>query len=117
MTEAPKEDSPEGWRVECERAVFHASVLFRLAKAPGGAAAAIAEMIRTAPRSRKDLEDIPVTPLFYRIVLEADRFSPNDVLFRAAVEYFGKHLIAMTPERRSMLEASITGALMGYVMG
>jgi hypothetical protein len=115
--DAPKEDSPESWRVECERAVFHASVLFRLAKAPGGAAAAIAEMIRTAPRSRKDLEDIPVTPLFYRIVLEADRLSPNDVLFRGAVEYFGQYLIAMAPERRSMLEASVTGALMGYVMG
>jgi hypothetical protein len=115
--DAPKEDTPESWRVECERAVFNASVLFRLAKAPGGPAAPIAEMIRTAPRSQKDLDEIDVTSLFSRITLDAHRLSPNDVLFRSAIEYFVKHLIAMTPARRSMLEASVTGALMGYVMG
>lgn len=116
-TEAPKKDSPEAWRVECEQAVFHSNVLLRLAKIPGGIASAIAEMIRTAPRSRKDLEDACVSTLFARIVLEAHRFSPDDVLFRSAVRYFTNDLVAMAPERRRMLEASVTGAMMGFVMG
>jgi hypothetical protein len=115
--ESPKADSPEAWRVECERAVYHANVLLRLARIPGGVGSAIAEMIRTAPRSEKDLANMPETALFQRIVLEADRLSPNDELLRVAVGYFSRHLIAMAPERRRMLEASITGAMMGFVMG
>jgi len=116
-TEAPKKDSPEGWRVECERAVFHANVLLRLAKIPGGVGSAIAEMIRTAPRSVKETKEIPVTSLFGRMILEAHRLSPKDELFHSAVEYFEKHLSAMAPKRRAMLEASVTGAMMGFVMG
>jgi hypothetical protein len=114
---APKKDSPETWRVECERAVFHSNVLLRLAKIPGGVGSAIAEMIRTAPRSEKDLDDIPETAFFGRIVLEAHRLSPKDELFHSAVGYFRKHLVAMAPERRRMLEASVTRAMMGFVMG
>jgi hypothetical protein len=114
---APKRDSPEAWRVECEQAVYHANVLLRLAKVPGGVGSAIAEMIRTAPRSQKELHDPLVDTLFARIVLEADRLSRKDVLFRSAVGYFAEHLIAMAPERRRMLEASVTGAMMGFVLG
>src|SRR5581483_2288182 len=83
-TEAPKVDSPEVWRVQCELAVFHANVLLRLAKIPGGVGSAIAEMIRTAPRSEKDLDNIPETAFFARILLEAHRLSPKDELFRSA---------------------------------
>lgn len=115
--EPPKADSPEEWRVECERAVFHANVLLRLAKIPGGIGSAIAEMIRTAPRSVKDLETMRGTALFYRIVVDANRRCPEDELLHAAVRYFTDHLIAMPPNRRSMLEASVTGAMMGFVMG
>jgi hypothetical protein len=115
--EKPNSDSPEAWRVECERAVFHANVLLRLAKVPGGVASAIAEMIRTAPHSAKEADDVSVTALFGRIVLEAHRLSQNDALFRSAVEYFGTHLMAMAPERRKLLEASVTGTMMGLVMG
>ena len=115
--EAPKVDSPEAWRVECERAVFHANVLLRLAKVPGGYGSAMAEMIRTAPRSQKGLDSIPETALFVRIALEARRLSPNDELLQSALEYFGTHLMVMEPERRMMLEASVTGVFMGWVMG
>jgi hypothetical protein len=115
--ESPKVDSPEAWRVECEQAVFHANVLLRLAKVPGEVGAAIAEMIGTAPRSEEDLENMPVTAMFFRIVLDAHRLSPKDELFHAAVLYFTDHLIAMPSHRRSMLEASVTGAMMGFVMG
>jgi hypothetical protein len=113
----PKIDSPEAWQVECERAVFHANVLLRLAKIPGGLASAIAEMVRTAPRSKKDLENPSVSTLFARIVLEADRLSSDNELFGSAVRYFQNDLMAMAPERRRMLEASVTGAMMGWVMG
>lgn len=98
-------------------AVFHANVLLRLARIPGGLGSAIAEMIRTAPRSAKEADEVSITALFGRIVLEAFRLSPKDELFHSAVAYFEKHLSAMARERRRMLEASVTGAMMGFVMG
>jgi hypothetical protein len=116
-TESLNRDSPEAWRVECEMAVFHASVLLRLAKIPGGVGSAIAEIIRTAPRSKRDLENPSVSTLFARIVLKADCENSDENLFRSAVRYFTNDLIAMAPERRRMLEASVTGAMTGFVMG
>ena len=115
--ESPKADSPEAWRVECERAVFHANVVLRLARIPGGVGSAIAEMIRSAPRSLKETDLIPESSFFARVILEAHRLSPTHELFLSAVEYFEKHLSAMAPKRRAMLEASVTGAMMGFVMG
>jgi hypothetical protein len=115
-TVAPKVDCPEAWRVECERAVFHANVLLRLARITGGTMAAVVELIRTVPRSRKDVDNMSTGGLFFRIALEADRLRGNDELFRSAMGYFGE-LMEMAPERRSRIEASVTGVLMGFMMG
>jgi hypothetical protein len=116
-SDMPNIDSPEAWRVECELAVFHSSVLLRLAKIPGGIGSAIAEIVRTAPRSKRELENPSVSTLFARIILKAGCDNWDDELFRSAVRYFTNDLIAMPPERRRMLEASVTGAMMGFVMG
>src|SRR5262249_54309133 len=102
-------DSPEAWRVECEKAAFHAGVLLRLAKIPGGMAAAITEMIQTAPRSESDLDSLPETALFARIARTAYHYGGDTDSFRAATEYISEHLMKMTPERRRLLEASVTG--------
>jgi len=116
-TKAPKRESPEAWRAACERAVFNASVLLRLAKMTGGSMAAVAELIRSAPRSWEDADNIPETALFYRVVMEVDRLSGNDEWLRPVVGYFARELIEMAPERRSMLEASVAGVLTGFMMG
>lgn len=115
-TKAPPDDSPETWRVECERAAFHAGVLLRLANIPGGIAAAIVELIQTAPRSEGDLDGLPETTLFARITRAAYRFHGDTDSFRAASEYITDHLMQMPPERRRMLEASVTGVFMGWLM-
>jgi len=115
-TEAPKHESPEAWRVKCERAVFNANVLLRMAGMTGGSMAAVVELIRTAPRSWKDADNMPETALFDRIARQAGRLSGSDVMFRSALEYFARELIEMAPERRSMLEASVAGVLMGFMM-
>jgi hypothetical protein len=110
------DDSPEAWRVECEKATFHAGVLLRLAKIPGGTAAAIAEMIQTAPRSESDLDSLPETGLFARIARAAYRYGGDTDSFSAATEYISEHLMKMTPERRRLLEASVTGVFVGWLM-
>ena len=115
-TEAPPDDSPEAWRVECERAAFHAGVLLRLANIPGGIAAAIVELIQTAPRSESDLDTLPETTLFARIMRAAYRFHGDTDSFRAASEYITEHLMKMPPQRRRMLEASLAGVFMGWLM-
>ena len=113
---AQPDDSPEAWRVECERAAFHAGVLLRLANIPGGIAAAIVELIQTVPRSESDLDTLPETTLFARITRAAYRFHGDTDSFRAASEYITEHLMQMPPERRRMLEASVTGVFMGWLM-
>jgi len=115
-TEISPDDSPEAWRVECERAAFHAGVLLRLANIPGGISAAIVELIQTAPRSESDLDSLPETTLFGRITRAAYRFHGDTDSFRAASEYITEHLMKMPPERRRMLEASVTGVFMGWLM-
>jgi hypothetical protein len=110
------DDSPEAWRVECERAAFHAGVLLRLAKIPGGTSAAIVEMIQTAPRSESDLGNVPETALFARIARAAYHYGGDTDLFRAATEYITEHLMRMPPKRRRLLEASVTGVFMGWLM-
>jgi hypothetical protein len=115
-TETPPDDSPEAWRVECERAAFHAGVLLRLANIPGGISAAIVELIQTAPRSESDLETLPETTLFARITRAAYRLGGDTDSFRAASEYITEHLMKMPPQRRRMLEASLSGAFMGWLM-
>jgi hypothetical protein len=113
---AQPDDSPEAWRVECERAAFHAGVLLRLANIPGGIAAAIVELIQTVPRSENDLDGLSETTLFARITRAAYRFHGDTDSFRAASEYITEHLMKMPPERRRMLEASLSGAFMGWLM-
>jgi hypothetical protein len=115
-TETPPHDSPEAWRVECERAAFHAGVLLRLAKIPGGTSAAIVEMIQTAPRSESNLDNVPETALFARIARAAYHYGGDTDSFRVATEYITKHLMKMPPERRRLLEASVTGLFMGWLM-
>lgn len=109
-------DSPEAWRVECERAAFHVGVLLRLAKIPGGTSAAIVEMIQTAPRSESDLDNVPETALFARIARAAYHYGGDTDSFRAATEYITQHLMKMPPERRRLLEASVTGVFLGWLM-
>lgn len=109
-------DSPESWRVECERAAFHAGVLLRLAKIPGGTSAAVVEMIQSAPRSESDLDNVPETALFACIARAAYHYGGDTDLFRAATEYITEHLMKMPPERRRLLEASVTGVFMGWLM-
>ncbi len=115
-TDAPPDDSPEAWRVECERAAFHASVLLRLAKIPGLTSVAIAELLQTAPRSEGDFDTLPETTLFARITRAAYRADGDSELFRAACAYVTEHLMKMPPERRRLLEASVTGVFMGWLM-
>jgi hypothetical protein len=115
-TETQPDDSPESWRVECERAAFHAGVLLRLANIPGGIAAAIVELIQTAPRSESDLDNVPETAPFARITRAAYRFNSDTDSFRAATEYITEHLMKMPPERRRLLEASLAGAFTGWLM-
>lgn len=115
-TETQPDDSPEAWRVECERAAFHAGVLLRLAKIPGGTSAAIIEMIQTAPRSECDLDNVPETALFARIARAAYHYGGDTDLFRAATEYITEHLMKLPPKRRRLLEASVTGVFMGWLM-
>ena len=115
-TEIQPDDSPERWRVECERAAFAAGVLLRLANIPGGISAAIVELIQTAPRSESDLDNLPETTLFARIVRAAYRFHGDTDSFRAASDYITEHLMKMPPQRRRMLEASLSGVFMGWLM-
>jgi hypothetical protein len=115
-TETPPDDSPEAWRVECEQAAFHAGVLLRLANVPGGIAAAIVEMIQTAPRSESDWETLPETTLFARVARAAYGFNGDTDSFRAATTYITERLMKMPPERRRLLEASLAGAFMGWQM-
>ncbi len=114
--ETSPDDSPEAWRVECERAAFHAGVLLRLANIPGGIAAAIVELIQTAPRSESDFDTLPETTLFTRITRAAYRFHSDTDSFRAATEYITEHLMKMPPERRRLLEASLAGTFTGWLM-
>ena len=114
--ETPPDDSPEAWRVECERAAFHTGVLLRLAKIPGGTSAAIVEMLQTAPRSESDLDNVPETALFARIARAAYHYGGDTDLFRAATEYITEHLMKLPPARRRLLEASVTGVFMGWLM-
>lgn len=114
--EPPLDDSPEAWRVECERAAFHAATLLRLANIPGGIAAAIVDLIQTAPCSESDLDSLPETTLFARITRAAYRFHGDTDSFRAASEYITEHLMQVPPQRRRLLEASLAGAFMGWLM-
>ncbi len=111
--------APEEWRVECERAAFHAGKLLRLARIQGGTAAATVEMVLTAPRTEGGLEGMPETTLFARVARDAQRYSRDDrdnEEIRSAIDYFTKHLAVMPPERRRMMEASLTGTFMGWLM-
>jgi hypothetical protein len=115
----PYDVSPDEWRVECERAVFHAGALLRLAKIQGGFASSTIEMLLTAPRTNNGLDDLPETALFVRMVLDALRYARNDddrEAFKCAMDYFTKHFVQLTPEKRRMLEASIAGTFMGFLM-
>jgi hypothetical protein len=111
--------SPDEWRVECERAALHAGALLRLARIQGMTSAATLEMILTAPRTNKGLDDLPETALFVRVALDAQRYIRDDrdrEVFQRAIDYFTKHLAQLAPERRRMLEASIAGTFMGWLM-
>ncbi len=114
--ETSPDGSPEAWRVECERAAFHAGVLLRLANIPGGIAAAIVELIQTAPCSESEFDTLPETTLFARITRAAYRFNSDTDSFRVATEYITEHLMKMPLERRRLLEASLAGAFTGWLM-
>ena len=67
----PPDDSPDGWQMECERLVFNAVALLRLARR-SYAASAVIEIIRAAPHSKEKIDSIPMSSLFPRLVLEGD---------------------------------------------
>jgi hypothetical protein len=109
-------DCPESWRIECERAVWAAASLLKLAKRNKWAEAAIVEIIRTAPYPVDDIDKYNYTCLFFRVVLDAGRFSKDDQLLCPVMQYFHDHLRHMPAARRGMLEASLAGSLTGLEM-
>jgi hypothetical protein len=91
--------------------------LLRLARR-SFAASAVIEIIRAAPHSKEELDCMPTSSLFPRLVLEGDRFSKHDErFFNSVAGYFGSYLVNMPPERRALLEACVVGALLGCGMG
>jgi hypothetical protein len=111
------EGTPEGWRVECEWAVYHAGTLLKLSGLKSPSSPSIVEMILTAPRSVEEANaKMGDCSLFSRSVRNAFVEKADDPQLIAAGDYFIDHLAAMKPEDRAMLDASIAGVFMGWMM-
>ncbi|MHB1426817.1 MAG: hypothetical protein ACYC3I_26975 [Gemmataceae bacterium] len=54
--------------------------------------------------------------LFARMVRAAYGFNGGTDSFRAATKYITEHLMKMPPQRRRLLEASVRGVFMGWLM-
>jgi hypothetical protein len=100
------------WQTECERAAFHAAAILRMARMwPSNAA--ILEIIRSAPRSRDEEQDPRTSPFFRYANAACTMARPRDGdLLVSICDYFA-HLASMKPARRTFLEASLAGVLIG----
>lgn len=103
------------WQSECNRAVFFASELLRLARRRASVSAVI-EIIRTAPRNNAERENPNLDAFFVQCFLDAHRLEDRILPERHPQlrDYFMEHLLSMKPARRRLLEASIAGSLIGY---
>jgi len=110
-------DTPEGWQAECERAVLNISNLLYLA-GRRQTGTAVLEMMRSAPRTPQEMERLTKDSLLYRCALEiTGQCKDGDFQMVHSIISFFEYLLTMPPSRRSMLEASVAGVMLGWGMG
>ncbi len=107
----------ERWQAECERAVYNAGTLLRLAGRRSPFSAVAVDVLRSAPRSPDEAQGTD-EPLFARVARAVIHFTPpcECDLLDSVLSYFQK-LAAMRPARRALLEEPVAGALIGHAMG
>lgn len=109
--------APATWQAECERAVFNAMALLQAAGRKTGATA-ILEVIRSAPRHPLDPHDVVPDCLFARCIQDshlpglASSQADADVL----IDYFAVYLPSLPEYQRALLEASVSGVVIGWGM-
>ncbi len=111
------DERPDVWQAECEKAVRVMLNLLHLAGRKQ-TASAVLELVRTAPRTPEEIANASVSSLFCRSVFEANEWAaPCDKRMFDEVRRYINYLAEMSPSRRSLLEASVAGALLGWGMG
>lgn len=105
----------EKWRAECERLALNLCLLIRIGDMkPSGAA--VLELLRSLPESAS--ETMEETSFFARCAKAAMRnvTSWDEKQLQSVTDYLVQYA-AMSPARRKMLEATLTGVLVGFGLG